>query len=61
LPPATITEGPAAPAPRYVLLPDVAFQAAREPWSLERVDEVVFHRVRYVLAAVGAGAVRSPR
>ena len=56
-----MTEGPAAPAPRYVLLPDVEFQEAREPWSLERVDEVVFHRVRYVLAVVGADAVRSPR
>jgi 4-amino-4-deoxy-L-arabinose transferase-like glycosyltransferase len=61
LPPAAITEGPSSPAPRYLLLPDVEFQAAREPWSLERVDEVVFHRVRYILAAVGPGAARSSR
>ncbi len=61
LPPNAFTDGPPSPAPRYLLLPDVEFQAAREPWSLERVDEVVFHRVRYVLAAVGSGAARSPR
>jgi 4-amino-4-deoxy-L-arabinose transferase-like glycosyltransferase len=61
LTPAAITQRPLSPAPRYVLLPDVEFQAAREPWSLERVDEVVLHRVRYVLAVVGSGAVRSPR
>lgn len=61
LTPAAITQRPPSPAPRYVLLPDVEFQAARAPWSLEPVDEVVLHRVRYVLAVVGSGAVRSPR
>jgi 4-amino-4-deoxy-L-arabinose transferase-like glycosyltransferase len=61
LSPSAIASPPPAPAPQYVLLPDAEFQAARELWSLERVDDVVFHNVRYVLAAVGAGAARPPR
>jgi hypothetical protein len=61
LSPSVIAGWPPAPAPPYVLLPDAEFQAARETWSLELVDDVVFHGVRYVLAAVGAGAARPPR
>jgi hypothetical protein len=56
-----ITQRPPVPAPRYVLLPEVEFQAAHEPWALERVEEVVLHRVHYVLAAVDPRAGASPR
>ena len=60
LSPAAIQGHPPVPAPSYIILPDVEFAAARSGWSLERVDEVVLHRVRYVLASVGAGAA-APR
>jgi 4-amino-4-deoxy-L-arabinose transferase-like glycosyltransferase len=61
LTPKAIAGRPPSPALRYVLLPDVEFQAARESWSLEPVDELAFHGVSYVLAAVGSGVARSPR
>jgi 4-amino-4-deoxy-L-arabinose transferase-like glycosyltransferase len=61
LAPAAITQRPPVSSPRYLLLPEVEYQTAREPWSLERVDEVVLHRVRYVLAAVDPRAGASPR
>jgi 4-amino-4-deoxy-L-arabinose transferase-like glycosyltransferase len=60
LPVTAITERPGPPAPAYLILPDFEFQAACQPWSLERVDEVVFRRERYVLGAVGSGPGRSP-
>jgi len=61
LSPAAIHGHPPVPAPGYVILPDVEFAAARTRWSLGRVDEVVLHRVRYVLATVGSGAAAAPR
>ncbi|HEX2439838.1 MAG TPA: hypothetical protein VHT71_16130, partial [Methylomirabilota bacterium] len=59
LSPTAINGDPPVPAPGYVLLPHVEFAAARRAWSLERVDEVVLHRVHYVLAVVGGAAAGS--
>jgi 4-amino-4-deoxy-L-arabinose transferase-like glycosyltransferase len=56
LSPSAIAGRPPDSPPRYVLLPDVEFQAARQAWSLQHVDDVFFHNVRYVLAAVGPGS-----
>ena len=53
LSPAVIAGPPPAPAPAFVLLPEVEFRGARQAWALAPVDEVVFHNVHYVLAAVG--------
>ena len=61
LSPSAIAGRPPSPPPRYVLLPDVEFQTARETWSLQHIDDVFFHNVRYVLAAVGSGSARLPR
>jgi 4-amino-4-deoxy-L-arabinose transferase-like glycosyltransferase len=51
LEPSAIAQPP-KPAPPYVILPEVQFQEARQTWSLEYVDHVLIHRVRYILARV---------
>lgn len=52
LPPVSVSQPP-NPAPPYVLLPEVDFLAVREAWSLQKVDEVSFRKIRYVLATTG--------
>jgi hypothetical protein len=54
LEPSALAAPPPPSSPPYLLLPEVQFHAARAAWSLEYVDDVRVHDVRYVLARVGA-------